>query len=722
MIAYPEGHRKISGLSPNAKQVVRDMMKSKVASRNIMATIAEQFPDDHPNIRHIYNCRNDFREEMSDGRGVVQQFLHLARQSQYVYWVMSDDEGVLQHVFMAHPVMVDILRTYAYVIGMDFTYKTNRYGMPFFEIVSVTPTNQNFLVAYVFMRNESTTSYQWVLQRLRDVIGYNKEPSVFLTDRELGLCAALREVFPGTSHLLCRWHINKDMEARVTAMFKSNKIGASFKNGKWKRIMDTATEEDYEAAVENMKDKWASFPAVIQYVENTWLCHKTKFVTFWTNQVLHYGNTSTCRVESQHSAVKMWFDSSTGSLDTVWARVHSHIGNQIIAIRNGLEASRSKIGQKYRQLPLSRINGKVSQHCLKVLDEETRRMRELSYQVHERCGCAMRVTHGFPCACQIHDSLAAGTGLYIRQIHPFWRTLVIGSGDGGTVPDNDSTEDAAHFRSLMEEVFDSDPAVLRNVSCIIEEELHPDHSDLREPAVNHRVRGRPRNNDTRRDRSYFEHVNRQHTERGARQTGDVNDISQSRYRHMLPGPMLPYITGWKDVIGDGNCGFRCVAEFFFGDQGRWYDARETITNEVLGYRALYERIYGLGRLEINVQRIRWDGGAVDSRHWMVAIQDLFPIATWFNAAVIILGVGQTPTCYYPCLTILPLRARRGVTAPEREFVIATVGASHFICIELAPDSPLPPVAGWWTEHHDPSVDSWDQRYEARRNMRDALIR
>ncbi|XP_021746037.1 uncharacterized protein LOC110711906 [Chenopodium quinoa] len=82
MIVYQEGHRKISGLSPDAMKVVRDMTKSKVAPRNIMATIAEQFPDDHPNIRHIYNCRNDLRTEMS---GVVQQFLELARQSQYIY-------------------------------------------------------------------------------------------------------------------------------------------------------------------------------------------------------------------------------------------------------------------------------------------------------------------------------------------------------------------------------------------------------------------------------------------------------------------------------------------------------------------------------------------------------------------------------------------------------------------------------------------------------------
>ncbi|XP_021771779.1 PKS-NRPS hybrid synthetase CHGG_01239-like [Chenopodium quinoa] len=646
MIAYPEGHRKISGLSPDAKQVVRDITKSKVAPRNIMATIVEPFPDDHPNIRHIYNCRNDLRSEMSDGKGVLLQFLHLARQSQYLYWVMSDDDGVLKHTFMAHPVTVEIFRTYPYVIGMDSTYKTNRYEMPFFEIVGVTPTNQNFLVAYVFMRNECTASYRWVLQRLRDLIGYNKEPTVFLSDRELGLCAALREVFPGTSHLLCRWHIKKDVEARVTAMFKNKKIGAQFKNGKWKRIMDAATEEDYDATVDTMKDRWASYPAVIKYVERTWICHKTKFVTFWTNQVLHLGNTSTCRVESQHSAVKMWFESSTGSLDTVWARVHCHIGNQIIAIRNGLEASRLKIGQKYRQLPPSRINSKVSQHCLKVLDDETKRMRELSYQVYERCGCAMRVTHGLPCACQIHDSLAAGIGLYIRQIHPFWKTLVIGNGDDGPVFGNDSVEDAAHFRSLMDEVIGSDPAVLRNVSCIIEEELHPDHSDLGDPAVNHQVCGRRRNNDTRHDPCYFEHVNRQNTARGARQTEDPCDISQSRYRHMLPEPMLPYITGWKDVIGDGNCGFRCMAEFFFGDQGRWYDAQETIANE----------------------------------------------------------------------------ARRGVTAPEREFVIAIVGGSHFICIDLAPDSPLPPIAGWWTENHEQSVDSWDQRYAARRNMWDALIK
>ncbi|XP_021736242.1 protein FAR1-RELATED SEQUENCE 5-like [Chenopodium quinoa] len=372
MIVYPEGHRKVSGLSPGAKQVVRDMTKSKVAPRNIMSTIAEQFPDDHPNIRHIYNCRNDFMMEMSEGRGVVQQFLHLARESKYIYWVTNDDHNVLQHAFMVHPIMVNILCTYPHVIGMDSTYKTNRYNMPFFEIVGVTPTNQNFLVGYVFMRDECTASYRWVLQRLRELIGFDKEPSVFISNRDLELCAALREVFPRTSHLLYLWNINRDVEAKVTKMFGNKTVGVSFRAGRWFKIVNATTRAEYDRALAAM-------------------------------QVLHFGNTTNCRVESQHSAVKTWFESSTeslaGALDIVWARVHCHIGNRIIQIRNDLKASRSKIGQMYRQLPLSRINGKESQHCLKVLDKETKRMRDLSYQVHERCGCAMRVTHGLPCAC-----------------------------------------------------------------------------------------------------------------------------------------------------------------------------------------------------------------------------------------------------------------------------------------------------------------------------------
>ncbi|XP_021717947.1 PKS-NRPS hybrid synthetase CHGG_01239-like [Chenopodium quinoa] len=600
LVVYPEGHRQISGLSLAAKQVVRDMTQAQVPPRHIMITLVEKFPGDHPNIRHVYNCRSNIRMERFEGREVVHQVLHLARQRKYLTWVMTDSNNVLQYAFMAHPIMTNLLRTYPYVIGMDSTYKKNRYGMPFFEIVGVTPTNQNFLVTYAFMRSESEESYRWVLQCLRLLIGHHREPSVLLTDRELGLCAALKSVFPNTRHMLCVWHINKDVEAKFTSMFEKKKeIGAKFKNGRWRHVINATSEEAYERELVELKTKWSRWPKVINYVVDTWLIHKEKFVMFWTNQV------------------------------------HCSIENQIIAIRNGLEACRATHGQKYKHKPLHQLNGKVSHYCLSILLGETNMMRGLSTDVHRRCGCALRTTHGLPCACQIYDSITAGKGLYTKDIHPYWRTLVIGA--GVDIPDivDENDEDRAHFRTLIDQVIASDPVMLRHVSRVIEGETDPNYDDLQEPQVNPRVRGRPPKRRNRRDRSFFEHVQRNGRDNRSRSTGF--DMRQCRYSYAIPNIMWPYVVGVKDISGDGNCEFRCVADFCYGDQEELRLVRHHIANEVGSHPWLYSMIYydiwgqqfGSG-LQREVDRIRWDGDACGQEHWMVAQQDLFAIATIWN--------------------------------------------------------------------------------------------
>ncbi|XP_021762658.1 uncharacterized protein LOC110727404 [Chenopodium quinoa] len=360
--------------------------------------------------------------------------------------------------------------------------------------------------------------------------------------------------------MLCVWHINKDVEAKVTSMFEKKKeIGVKFKNGRWRHVINATSEEAYERELVELKTKWGRWPKVIDYVVDTWLIHKEKFVMFWTNQLLHFGNVNNCRVESQHSTLKCWIDSSTGSLDTVWAQVHCSIENQIIAIRNGLEACRATHGQKYKQKPLHQLNGKVSHYCLSILLGETNRMRGLSTDVHRRCGCALRTTHGLPCACQIYDSITAGKGLYTKDIHPYWRTLVIG--EGVDIPDivDENDEDRAHFRTLVDQVIASDPVMLRHVSRVIEGEMDPNYDDLQEPRVNPRVRGRPPERRNRRDHSFFEHVQRNGRDNRSRSrpppsdTGTRFDMRQCRYSYAIPNIIWPYVVGVKDVVGDGNC-------------------------------------------------------------------------------------------------------------------------------------------------------------------------
>ena len=77
--------------------------------------------------------------------------------------------------------------------------------MPLCEVIGMTPTNHNFLVVFCLMRDEAAVLYSWVLQGLRDIFGTAQTPSVIVTDRDEGLSAAIRDVFPGKKVLLINY-------------------------------------------------------------------------------------------------------------------------------------------------------------------------------------------------------------------------------------------------------------------------------------------------------------------------------------------------------------------------------------------------------------------------------------------------------------------------------------------------------------------------------------
>ena len=100
---------------------------------------------------------------------------------------------------------------------MDCTYKTNAYGMPLCIINGVTALNTTFYVAFCFLSAEKTADYDWLLAALKEL--YVKldlpNPNVLITDAEKGLLKAIPTNFPSpaTEHLLCLWHINKNVTA-----------------------------------------------------------------------------------------------------------------------------------------------------------------------------------------------------------------------------------------------------------------------------------------------------------------------------------------------------------------------------------------------------------------------------------------------------------------------------------------------------------------------------
>ena len=63
----------------------------------------------------------------------------------------DENTNVMTQAFMVHRRSTYILRTYPHVVGMDATYKTNKYNMHFLELIGITPCNKYIMIGYVLM-------------------------------------------------------------------------------------------------------------------------------------------------------------------------------------------------------------------------------------------------------------------------------------------------------------------------------------------------------------------------------------------------------------------------------------------------------------------------------------------------------------------------------------------------------------------------------------------
>ncbi|XP_057537871.1 protein FAR1-RELATED SEQUENCE 2 isoform X2 [Amaranthus tricolor] len=141
-----------------------------------------------------------------------------------------------------------MIRSWLHVVLIDTMYKTNKQKWPLCEIIGMTPTNYNFLVAFCLMRDEAAVSYSWVLERLKDIYGRVQTPNVIVTDRKEDLSAAIRVVFPDARHLLCVWHIGNDVENMVDKLCggKRNQQGKIFRQTKWNTLVNSLTILEFE--------------------------------------------------------------------------------------------------------------------------------------------------------------------------------------------------------------------------------------------------------------------------------------------------------------------------------------------------------------------------------------------------------------------------------------------------------------------------------------------
>lgn len=335
------GHSQARLLNKAQEDRIEELSSSGVKPRQIESSLRQQYPNILITRQDILNSIYKAKTRRLDGLSPIECLANkLETESDWIFELSLDSDDRLQHLFWAHCQSIELAKQYPLVFLLDCTYKTNRFQLPLLHIVGMAPTNQSFSIAFCLMANEQMSSYKWALKAFFDKLQLPPHHlPVMCTDRDLALLGVLRDEYPQLKHLLCMWHINKNVRARARALIQQNEElaarqqpndieqqrlaeqqqqmeqqqpteqqGIEMQEGtdsqeptaaiqaefwqRWMSFVHANTEQAFDNARVTLQ-QWADVmpyrQQLVSYLDETWLVHREKFVTAWTRGILHLG-------------------------------------------------------------------------------------------------------------------------------------------------------------------------------------------------------------------------------------------------------------------------------------------------------------------------------------------------------------------------------------------------------------------------------------------------
>lgn len=416
MIAHPSA-RKFT-----EEQLRNILYMSEVGSkpRDILALIKREHPNTLVTPRDIYNARSALRRRKLGNNTPLEYLLKFLQENSWKYAIKQDSEGHILFFMFAHPESIKYANQYNRVFVLDCTCKTNRYKMPLLHIIGVSPSNSTFSIAFCFMQNEQEESYIWALRTFFTFINPLPFNPVLCTDRDLALLGALKVVCYQYPHLLCIWHINKNVTQNTKQHFITNDEHQEFLKS-WNQLIYSTTEEVYNIRLQTFEKRYPLPP--IRYIKETWLIHKEKFIVAWTRQFFHIGNSATTRVEGSHAFLKKHIGASTGDMLLVFERISQALQAQHATLQYDLTRDQIERLVVPSQEIYINIMTRTSRYSIQRISEQvSKAKRATDLAPLPLCTNTFTRTMGLPCAHRISSLLESNKAIPLTDIHPFWKT------------------------------------------------------------------------------------------------------------------------------------------------------------------------------------------------------------------------------------------------------------------------------------------------------------
>ncbi|KAL5711408.1 hypothetical protein ACHQM5_021868 [Ranunculus cassubicifolius] len=299
------------------KNVMTTLKSAGVQVPKIMNTVAKQ----SGGVKNVgfteKDCRNFFdkgkREllEAGDAQVIYEFFMNEQFKDHRFFHVMELDKGRhLRNVFWIDQRSRMAYTHFGDVITFDTTYLTNKYAMKFAPFVGVNNHGQSVLLGCALLSDETTASFVWVFRTWLAAME-GKAPRAIITDQDLAIKAAIKEVFPETCHRFCLWHIMRKIPEKLGSVCKADpKFMYRFN----KCIYDSLTIEEFES-------RWKRLIEIYALEKHEWLtdmyeCRK-QWIPVFLKDTFFAGMSTSQRSESMNSFFDDYVDQKSCLKDFV---------------------------------------------------------------------------------------------------------------------------------------------------------------------------------------------------------------------------------------------------------------------------------------------------------------------------------------------------------------------------------------------------------------------
>ncbi|KAI5665011.1 hypothetical protein M9H77_24334 [Catharanthus roseus] len=262
---------------------------------------------------------------------------------------------------------------------------------------------------------------------------------------------------------------------------------------------------------------------------------------------------------------------------------------------------------------------------LKKIMDDLKKARQMVEEPGSNCLHYLRNSQGLRCACELVNWCQHLVPIQEEHVVIFWRKLEIGSG----IPEEHHRDIESKIRDLTSLLQEISTGPISNVREGSRSGSNPSPRGRGRPSHSGRSRGRGRSS----GRSSLSTV-----------ISPDSPPVPFPFKNTFLGFMYQFIQNWKNVVGDGNCDFRVVSNFLFGDENHWVEIPRRMSYDLRHRMHVYEQLFGsVERVTELIMKTYWEEGSTSPEYWMNTPDHLYVIANTFNLCIVFLARSESTT-------------------------------------------------------------------------------